>query len=75
MLDGLRYLIVWNPLILLALHLCLHYVLAVDRFAEARHKGDRQAMLLMSHGTLHPAGSLGLNASAAGGLNATQALW
>ena len=77
MLDGLRYLIVWNPVILLALHFCLHYVFAVDRFAEARHKGDKQALLLMHHGDLHHyhAGSLGLNASAAGDLNATHALW
>lgn len=75
MLDGLRYLIVWNPVILLALHLCLHYVLAVDRYAEARHKGDKQALLLMSHGVLDHAGSLGLNASGAGDLNATHALW
>lgn len=33
MLDSLRYLIVWNPLILICLHFVLHYV-GFDRFSR-----------------------------------------
>ncbi|CAL5224408.1 g7090 [Coccomyxa viridis] len=49
MLDSLRYLIVWNPLILICLHFLLHYV-GFDKFAK--HKGDREALAIMSNATL-----------------------
>lgn len=49
MLDSLRYLIVWNPLILIGLHFVLHYV-GFDRFAK--HKGDKEALAIMSNATL-----------------------
>ncbi len=49
MLDSLRYLIVWNPLILICLHFLLHYV-GFDKFAK--HKGDKEALAIMSNTTL-----------------------
>ena len=33
MLDSLRYLIVWNPLMLICLHFVLHYI-GFDRFSR-----------------------------------------
>ena len=66
MLDGVRYLVVWNPLILMGLHFALHFI-GIDRFAEARHKGDREALTLLAKGVghhHHVAGLHGYNASA-----------
>lgn len=49
MLDSLRYLIVWNPLIMIGLHFVLHYM-GFDKFTK--HKGDREALAIMSNATL-----------------------
>lgn len=74
MLDGVRYLVVWNPVILMGMHFCLHFF-GIDRFAEARHKGDKEALMIMSqhHGGLHAHNAtFGHNASS---INGTQMLW
>ena len=50
------------------LHFALHFM-GIDRFAEARHKGDHEALVLLAKGVGHhpPAGLYGYNASALNG--------
>ncbi len=50
MLDSIRYLIVWNPVLLLALHFFLHYF-GIDKFAK--HRGDKEALMIMTNGTFY----------------------
>ena len=48
MLDSIRYLIVWNPVLLLALHFFLHFF-GIDKFSK--HRGDKEALMIMTNGT------------------------
>ena len=50
MLDAVRYLVVWNPVLLLCMNFFMHFFVS-RRFAK--HKGDLQAFLLMSNGTYY----------------------
>jgi hypothetical protein len=52
MLDSIRYLIVWNPVLLMALHFFLHFF-GIDKFSK--HRGDREALALMTNGTIYDA--------------------
>lgn len=66
MLDSIRYLIVWNPVLLLALHFFLHFF-GIDKFSQ--HRGDKEALMIMTNGTLYYDDVLDANATA---LNVTQ---
>ncbi|CAL8463670.1 g3204 [Coccomyxa elongata] len=50
MLDSIRYLIVWNPVLLLALHFFLHFF-GIDKFSK--HRGDKEALMIMTNGTFY----------------------
>jgi len=67
MLDAIRYLVVWNPLLIVALHFALHFF-GMDRFSK--HRGDKEALMLMTNGTITYR-MLAANATA---LNATQTM-
>ena len=41
MLDAVRYMVVWNPIVLLGLHFALH-VLGVDKKQQMLHEHSKQ---------------------------------
>lgn len=51
MLDAVRYMVVWNPIVLLGLHFALH-VLGVDKKQQMLHEHSQQLHALHMNSTL-----------------------
>lgn len=61
MLDAVRYMVVWNPIVLLGLHLCMH-VLGVDKRQQMLHEHSEELHRLhMANLTLSLNSTAGLN--------------
>ena len=67
MLDAVRYMVVWNPIVLLGLHFVLH-VLGVDKKQQMLHEHSQQLHAMhmnMTHmNTTHLNGTQSWNATA-----------
>lgn len=50
MLDAVRYMVVWNPIVLLGLHFALH-VLGVDKKQQMLHEHSQQLHALHMNAT------------------------
>lgn len=50
MLDAVRYMVVWNPIVLLGLHFVLH-VLGVDKKQQMLHEHSQQLHALHMNAT------------------------